>query len=285
MDLGPVGVWNAALRGDQPGSRAEIVAAVRELEELGYGAIWIGGSPGVGHAASIVEVTSRIVVATGIASIWSDPPGTVAAQCAELARAHPGRFLLGLGASHSAIVPEYRRPYSAMVAFLDGLDAAETPVPPEGRVLAALGPRMLELAKERSLGAHPYLVTPEHTAIAREALGADRVLAPEVKVVLETDPARARERARNHLAMYMRLPNYTRNLLRLGFAEEDFAGGGSDHLVDNVVAWGSAESIVSRLAEYTAAGADHLVVQAIPESRNDLPRRDWRELANALGLA
>ncbi|MCW2912509.1 MAG: hypothetical protein JWN52_577 [Actinomycetia bacterium] len=284
MALGRVGVWSTGLRSEDPGARDQIVDASAELEELGYGAIWLGGSPGVEHALPILEFTSRIVVATGILNIWAHDAGTVARQHAEVTAAYPGRFLLGLGVSHSAMVADYRRPYSAMVKYLDDLDAAVPPVPRNERVLAALGPRMLELARDRALGAHPYLVTPDFTAHAREILGKGPLLAPEVKVVPEVDPARARARARAHLAIYLQMQNYTSNLLRLGFTEDDLLDGGSDRLIDATFAWGDLETIRKRIIAFHDAGADHVAVQVVTEGRLDLPRREWRELAEVLGL-
>jgi probable F420-dependent oxidoreductase len=284
MALGRVGVWSTGLRSEDPDARDQIVDASAELEELGYGAIWLGGSPGVEHALPILEFTSRIVVATGILNIWAHDAGTVARQHAEVTAAYPGRFLLGLGVSHSAMVADYRRPYSAMVKYLDDLDAAVPPVPRNERVLAALGPRMLELARDRALGAHPYLVTPDFTAHAREILGKGPLLAPEVKVVPEADPDRARARARAHLAIYLQMQNYTSNLLRLGFAEDDLLDGGSDRLIDATFAWGDLETIRKRIIAFHDAGADHVAVQVVTEGRLDLPRREWRELAEVLGL-
>ena len=217
--LGRYGIWSWALRTGDPARDPGVIEAAQELEQLGYQAVWIGGSSDVSHATGIIEATSALTVATGILSIWQHDAAGVAARYHALESAHPGRFLLGLGASHAKLAADYRRPYSAMVSYLDALDAAPTPVPADRRVLAALGPRMLELSRDRAGGAHPYLVTPEHTERARAILGPDALLAPEVKVVLETDPDRARAIARDHLAMYMELPNYTNNLLRLGFTD------------------------------------------------------------------
>jgi probable F420-dependent oxidoreductase len=284
MALGRVGVWSTGLRPEDRSALEAARAAAVELEQLGYGAIWLGGSPDVRHATPILEATSRITVATGILNIWSDTADAVAARHAALVAAYPGRFLLGLGASHAPMVENYRKPYSAMVAYLDALDAAVRPVPLHERVLAALGPRMLGLARDRALGAHPYLVTPEHTASAREILGAGPLLAPEVKVVVETDPVRARARARKHLAVYLGLPNYTANLLRLGFTDDDLTDGGSDRLIDHTFAWGSLETITKRVAEFQDAGADQVVLHVVTDERFDLPRREWRELATVLGL-
>ncbi|MEV5709210.1 LLM class F420-dependent oxidoreductase [Actinoallomurus sp. NPDC052274] len=282
VDVGRVGIWSIGFRNDDPSAANEIRDAAAELEELGYGAIWLGGSPGVHHAVPLLEATSRIVVATGILNIWEYDAADVADRQKAVSAAYPGRFLLGLGASHPGLVKAYDKPYSAMTRYLDGLDAAGSPS--AERVLAALGPRMLELARDRTAGAHPYLVTPEHTARAREVLGPDRLLAPEVKVVLDTDPERARATARQHLDFYLKLPNYTNNLLRLGFTEDDFADGGSDRLVDAVVAWGDAEAVRRRVAAHRDAGADHAALQVLNGDPNGLPRAQWRELATALDL-
>ena len=282
MDLGRIGIWNSGLRSEDPRVVAEIPEAAAELEELGYAAIWLGGSPGVRHALPVLEATSRIVVATGILSIWEHAPAEVAEQQAGVAAQYPGRFLLGLGASHAALAKEYRKPYSAMVEYLDGLDAAGSPK--EDRVLAALGPRMLALSRDRAAGAHPYLVTPQHTATARETLGPDRLLAPEVKVVLDTDADRARAAARGHLELYLGLPNYTGNLRRLGFTDDDFRDGGSDRLIDATFAWGDVAVIRERVAAHQEAGADQVVLQVVTADQAPLPRSQWRELADGLGL-
>jgi probable F420-dependent oxidoreductase len=282
MDLGQIGIWSSGLRDEDRRAADAVRAAAVELEELGYDAIWLGSSPGVRHAAPLLDATERIVVATGILNIWEYEPAEVAEQQAALADRHSGRFLLGLGASHAALVKGYRKPYSMMVEFLDRLDAAGSAK--EDRVLAALGPRMLALSRDRSAGAHPYLITPEHTAKAREILGPDSLLAPEVKVVLETDPERARAAARGHLALYLGMPNYTGNLLRLGFVDEDFRDGGSDRLIDATFAWGDVEAIRARLAAHREAGADQLVVQVVTGDQAALPRTQWRALADGLEL-
>ena len=249
-----------------------------ELEELGFGTAWLGGSTGVHHAVPLLEATSRLAVATGIQSIWQHEAADTAVRFAELDATHPGRFLLGLGVSHAKLAEQYRRPYAAMVDYLDALDAAG--VPADRRVLAALGPKMLRLARDRSAGSHPYLVTPEHTSEARETLGEGPLLAPELKVVLETDPARARTIARAHLAFYLTLPNYTNTFLRLGFTESDLADGGSDRLIDAVYAWGSDDRIRARVEEFHVAGADHVALQVLDDQPDDvLPRKAWRRVA------
>jgi probable F420-dependent oxidoreductase len=282
MDLGRIGIWDVGLREEDPRAAGEIREAAAELEELGYGAIWLGGSPGVRHARPVLAATSRVVVATGILSIWDYDAAEVAEEQAALSAEYPGRFLLGIGASHGALAKDYSKPYSTMVGFIDRLDAAGSPG--SGRVLAALGPRMLALSRDRSAGAHPYLVTPEHTATARDILGPDPLLAPEVKVVLDTDPDRARATARGHLANYLRLPNYTGNLRRLGFTDDDFRDGGSDRLVDATFAWGGMDAVRERVTAHREAGADHVVLQVVTDERGSLPRPQWRELADGLEL-
>ncbi len=282
MDLGRVGIWNVGLRDESPGAAGEIREAAAELESLGYGAVWLGGSPGVRHAVPLLEATSRLVVATGILSIWEYEAADVAAEQAALAGRFPGRFLLGLGASHAALAKDYSRPYSTMVDYLDRLDVEGNR--PSERVLAALGPRMLALSRDRTAGAHPYLINPEHTARAREVLGDGPLLAPEVKVAPDTDVSRAKDSARDHLALYLRLPNYVNNLRRLGFGDEDFADGGSDRLVDAIFAVGGMEAARERVAAHHEAGADHVVVQIISGDRRALHRPEWRDLAAALDL-
>ncbi|MGW0937059.1 LLM class F420-dependent oxidoreductase [Streptomyces sp. NPDC002666] len=285
--FGQIGIWSGALhrsRADDAG-KAAITEAVAELEDLGYGTLWIGGSPSPDDAAAVVEATRSITVATGILSIWDHPAADVAARIARLDADARARLVLGLGVSHGPMVPQYAKPYSAMVAYLDALDSATPPVDSGHRVLAALGPKMLKLAAGRARGAHPYLVTTEHTAEAREALGPDALLAPELSVVLDTDLDRARTTARTMLAMYLQLPNYTDNLLRLGFAESDFEGGGSIRLLDALFALGDAEQVKARARQYLDAGADHVALQVLTAGQGGagLPRAEWRALAEAFG--
>ncbi|MER6260691.1 MULTISPECIES: LLM class F420-dependent oxidoreductase [unclassified Streptomyces] len=279
--IGRYGVWSVGLRAEDPSRHGELAEAAAELQELGYGAAWLGGSSAARHAVPLLRATSTLVVGTSIQSIWQYEAGESAAAFAEVEAAHPGRFLLGLGVSHAKFADQYRRPYSALVAYLDALD--EAGVPAERRVLAALGPKTLELSRDRAAGAVPYLVTAEHTAQARGILGEDALLAPELMVVLETDPARARALAREALSTYLALPNYTDNFLRLGFTEEDIAGGGSDRLVDAVFAWGDENRVRDRIDTFRSAGADHLALQVITDSpRDSLPRAEWRRLADLL---
>ncbi|MEV8557760.1 LLM class F420-dependent oxidoreductase [Streptomyces sp. NPDC051917] len=280
--IGRYGVWSVGLRAEDPSRRGELAEAAAELEELGYGAAWLGGSSAARHAVPLLEGTGRLVVGTSIQSIWQYDAETSAAAFAEVDAAHPGRFVLGLGVSHAKLADQYRRPYSALVSYLDVLD--EAGVPADRRVLAALGSKTLELSRDRAAGAVPYLVTPEHTAQAREILGTGPLLAPELKVVLETDPSRARSLARDALAMYLALPNYTNNFLRHGFTEDDLADGGSDRLVDAVFAWGDDSRIRERINAFHEAGADHVALQPITGGdRDSLPREEWRRLASLLG--
>jgi probable F420-dependent oxidoreductase len=284
LTLTGTGVWSGELR--RHSDRAEAADAAAELEQLGYGAIWFPGGDARGAfdaAGELLRATTQATVATGILSIWLEAAEPVAAERAQLHDAYDARFLLGLGVSHAPAVgtDRYRKPLTKMRSYLDELDGAAPPVLPEERVLVALGPKMLELARERSLGAHPYLVTPEHTRVAREAVGPERLVAPEQAVVLESDPDRARALARGHLEIYLTLPNYTNNLRRLGFGEEDITRGGSDRLVDALVAWGDEDAIRARVDQHRDAGADLVLIQAI-SAGDGLPREEWRRLAPAL---
>lgn len=284
VDIGQVGIWSRELRFH--GDRAAAADAAVALEELGYGALFIPdvGGDVLGAVGELLDATRAIPLVTGILNLWMHDAGEVAAGVAAIERRHPERFVLGLGASHAAVVDaagpaRYGRPLSAMRAYLDALDVDGAA--PARRILAALGPRMLELARERSGGAHPYLVPPEHTRFAREVLGPERLLAPELSVLLDADPERGLERAREFVADYLRLPNYTNNLRRLGFGESDLAAPGSDRLVRALVAFGDEQSIADRVEAHHAAGADHVALHVIGAGET-LPREDWRRLADAL---
>ncbi|MFF5366504.1 LLM class F420-dependent oxidoreductase [Streptomyces sp. NPDC013187] len=279
--LGRYGIWSVGLRSEDPDRRGELAEAAAELEELGYGALWLGGNSSAANAAPLIEATSKVKVGTSIQSIWQHEPDASATAFADLESSHPERFLLGLGVSHAKRVEQYARPYSALVSHLDGLDAAG--VPEDRRLLAALGPKSLRLARDRAAGSIPYLVTPEHTAHAREILGEAPLLAPELGVVPETDPARARALAREFLEIYLPLPNYTNNFLRHGFTEDDLLDGGSDRLVDALFAWGDDTAIRTKIDVFFEAGADHVALQVLDgEPRDSLPRKAWRELATLL---
>jgi probable F420-dependent oxidoreductase len=289
LDLGRVGIWSPSFVLET----ADTPQAAAELEELGFGALWLGSAdPGLRLPEQLLGATRRLVVATGIVNVFAATAEDVAAAYHRVDDAYPDRFVLGLGNSHAPIVErlgqDYSKPLRYLGGFLDGLDGAPRPVPADRRVLAALGPKALRLAAERSAGAHPYLTTPEHTARARAALGPGPLLAPEAKVVLETDPSTARDVARSHLRYYFELPNYVRNLRTLGYSDEDFAGGGSDRIVDALYAWGTPEQAARRVAEHHAAGADHVAVQVISPGTNSVtrtgvpPREGWRALAGVL---
>ena len=287
--LGGIGIWSGQLRYGDPAKAAEAAA---ELEALGYSALWV---PDVGgdlfsSVAALLAATTTATIATGILNVWLHTPEETAAEHARLSADHGRRFLCGLGISHAPLVDRvkepgaYRRPVATMAAYLDGLDAAPVPLHTEERMLAALGPKMLELASQRTAGTHPYLVTPDLTAAARAGIGAGLV-ASEQGVVLETDPAKARGIARQHLATYLGLPNYANNWKRQGFTDDDVAGGGSDRLVDELVAWGDEEAIATRVRDQRDAGADHVCIQVLTEDPREFPLEQWRRLAPALGAA
>jgi probable F420-dependent oxidoreductase len=287
IELSGTGIWSGALRRGDPAEAAEIAA---ELDELGYAAIWIGDVGGDlwGCVNTLLEATERAIVATGIANIWIRTPEDTSHQHATLNAQYGHRFLLGIGVSHGHLVEgvfgqEYRRPLARLAQFLDGLDEAEVPVPVDERVIAALGPKALALAGERSAGTHPYLTSPEHTATAREALGAGAIVAPEQGLILESDPDRARTIARQFLARYLEAPNYTNNFRRLGFTEDDIAGGGSDRLVDALIAWGDEDALAARVQAHRDAGASHVCVQVLTAvEQPPFPRDQWRRLAPVL---
>ncbi|MEV0335713.1 LLM class F420-dependent oxidoreductase [Nocardia sp. NPDC050717] len=255
-DLGKFGVWRH-FQGFTP-------EAARELEELGYRALWLGGSPpaDLGVAESLVAATESLTIGTSIVNIWTAPAAEVAESFHRIDQRFPGRFLLGIGAGHrEADGPGAVKPYDALVAYLDELDAAG--VPKAGRALAALGPRVLDLARDRTAGALPYLAPPEHTEIARTTLGADALLVAEQKVVVDDDPERAREIARRMVPMYLGLVNYVSNLRRLGFSEEDLTTPGSDRLIDILALHGTPAEIAAGLVAHLDAGADHVAIQAL----------------------
>lgn len=274
VDLGRYGIWRPA-----GGLTPEFAA---EVETLGFGAVWIGGSPpgDLELAESLLDATSTLAVATGIVNMWTDDADTVARSYHRLAAKHPGRFLLGVGVGHPEAQQTYTRPYDKIVEYLDQLDAAGVPV--EGRALAALGPKVLRLSGERTVGAHPYLTTPEHTRQAREILGSGPLLAPEQKVVLGTDPERARTIGRPAVRYpYLMLVNYLNNLRRLGWSEDDIADGGSDSLIDALVVHGDATTVAAGVKAHLDAGADHVNIQVLTEEGAD-PLPVYRELAKAL---
>jgi len=270
--LGKLGIWRRRMDGTD---------GLAEIEAAGYSAVWVGASPSVEQARPFLEATTTMTVATGILNVWQHDPAAVAATHAETTDAFPGRFVLGFGIGHPEATAEYKSPLRVMREFLDGLDAAPRPVPRAERVLAALGPRMLALAAERAGGAHPYFVTPQHTSVARDALGPDALLAPEVAVVVEPDAEAARKIAREYARTYLGLSNYTANLQRFGYTERDIADGGSDRLIDALIPHGTAEGVADALRAHLDAGADHVAVQALGHGPS--PVADLRAIAAALG--
>ena len=289
--LGRVGAWSFTLEAQ---TAAEERDAAAEVESLGFPAIWFPESVTsrevFSHASWLLASTERAVIASGIANIWARDAVAMANGWRMLTDAYPDRFLLGMGVSHAPSVARrggtYERPWSTMRAYLDAMDRAASSAPePEAEprmVLAALGPRMLGLAAERALGAHPYFVPVEHTAFARRRLGADPVLCVEQTVVLETHPSEARAIARRFASGYLQTANYAGNLRRMGWTDQDIGGGGSDGVIDAVVAWGDVDRIANRVREHLAAGADHVCVQVVNDDENDVCLPQLRELAPAL---
>ncbi len=290
MPLGRVGLWTFQLD-LQPAEVARETAA--ELEALGYPMVWVpeavGREPFV-NCGLLLGATTTMAVGTGIASIWGRDAMSMATAQLSLSEANPDRFVLGIGVSHQPMVDmirghAYDKPLATMSTYLDAMDKAIYVAPRPGsttRVLAALGPKMLALSAEKGQGAHPYFVPVEHTAFARGVLGEGPLLCPEQAVVLATDPEEARACARAHMATYLGLPNYTNNLRRLGWTDADLGDGGSDKLVDAIVAWGDEDAIVSRVRAHLDAGADHVAVQVLDTNAAALPLPQWRTLAPAL---
>ena len=271
IELGKIGIWRLGpqLDGD----------LAREIEQLGYGAIWIGGSPDgkLEIVDELLDATENIKVATGIVNMWKDDAATVGASWHRIEAKHPGRFLLGVGIGHPEATQEYQKPYDKIVDYLDGLDEAGVPV--AARALAALGPKVLKLSAERTAGAHPYLTTPEHTREARQILGEGVLLAPEQKVVLESDPEKARAIARPRIERpYLGLTNYRSNLKRHGWTDADLDNGGSDALVDALGLHGDVDSIARGITAHLDAGADHVCVQVL----GDDPLPGYRAISKAL---
>jgi probable F420-dependent oxidoreductase len=271
-DLGRFGVFGRGATPEQ----------AQEIEALGYGTIWVGGSPPaeLSFVEPLLEATTSLKVATGIVNIWTAAAKPVSESFHRIDTAYPGRFVLGIGVGHREVLTEYRKPYDALVSYLDELD--EYGVPANRRVVAALGPRVLKLSAQRSAGAHPYLTTPEHTAQAREIIGPNALLLPEHKVVLTTDAEKARAVGRKALDIYFNLTNYVNNWKRLGFTDADVTRPGSDRLIDAVVAYGTPNDIAGRLNEHHRAGANHVAVQVLGGADKLLP--SLSELAGPLGL-
>ena len=278
MQLRPFGVWISSRVLDERSA----AQAARSAEELGFGTLWLGGSPKLPALRPLLAATERLIVATGILNVWANEPAIVAAQFAELSREYPGRVLLGIGIGHPEATAEYAKPLETMGAFLDGLDAAAAPVPAADRCLAALGPRMLDCSAARSLGTHTYFVPTAHTRSARERLGDGALLAVELACVLDEDDVRAADAARTYAAGYLRLRNYANTLRRHGFADEELTGGGAQRLLDELVPQGSAEQVAALARAHLEAGANHVCLQ--PVGVAGVPREEWSALARALDL-
>lgn len=278
MELGEFGVWTSyrAIGEENAGEAAKLV------EALGFGTFWLGGSPQLPALRPLLEATDSLVVATGILNVWASEPSQVASDFAELEARFPGRVLLGIGIGHPEASREYAKPLDSMRAFLDGLDAAPAPAPRNRRCLAALGPKMLALSAERSLGAHTYFVPVEHTRSARERLGSAATLAPELACVLDDDVVSARAKARAYAALYLGLRNYTNNLRAHGFSDEDIADGGSDQLIDAIIPHGGGDDVAAAARQHLSVGANHVCLQAVGTA--GVPRAEWTALASALGI-
>ncbi|MFE7506176.1 TIGR03620 family F420-dependent LLM class oxidoreductase [Promicromonospora sp. NPDC057488] len=279
--LGPLGVWSMGLRS---ADRPEAQDAAAELDELGLRTLWIPGLDGRGaldDAGHLLRAAPHSTVTLGVLGIWGTPAGEVAREVARLDGLHGPRTVVGLGISDPRSARSHGQrfgsPVDSMTRYLDDLDAAPAPVPAERRLLGALGPRMAALGAARTAGTHPFLVPPRYTADLRATLGPDPLVAPHQAVVLDTDPDRARATARAGVGMFVGLPAYRNNLRRLGFGDDDLVPGGSDRLVDSLVAWGDLDAIRERLREHLDAGADHVAVHVLGSA--DLPMPAWRELA------
>jgi probable F420-dependent oxidoreductase len=278
MALGTFGVWTTyrGIGEENAGEAASLVA------DLGFGTFWLGGSPWLSSVRPLLEAGDTLTVATGIVNVWAYEPGKLAREYAELSPQFADRLLVGIGIGHPEATSDYTRPLASTRAFLDGIDAAPAPIPPDRRALAALGPKMLDLCRERSRGTLTYFVPPQHTRAARARLGDGPLIATELACVLDTDPESARASARRYAELYLGLGNYTRNLMRYGFTAEDIADGGSDRLIDTIVPHGTAEDIAAAARAHLEAGADHVCLQ--PVGVRGVPRDEWTALASALGL-
>jgi probable F420-dependent oxidoreductase len=289
LDLGRVGIWSRELRF---GDRAEAREAVGELEELGFGTLWVPGGAGDDELLPVIgeqlSATRKVVFATGILNVFGHDPHDVARAHAQLDDSHPGRFLLGLGIGHAKFLDDEsaarsRKPITVISEYLDELERAAPVGSSPARVVAALGPKMVQLAGERTLGVHPYMVPVEHTAFVRDLLGGLAVVAPELSVVLGGTLDETRARARVDLALYLQLPNYVTVWQRLGYGDADLLGGGSDRLVDALYAQGSVEQIGERVREHHDAGADHVCLRIVTNAPmtgvERIPREEWRQLA------
>ncbi|MGB0097663.1 MAG: LLM class F420-dependent oxidoreductase [Solirubrobacteraceae bacterium] len=276
MQLNQIGIWTSyrAIGEENASEAAKIV------EDLGFGAFWLGGSPQLPQVRPLLEGSDRLIVATGIVNVWQYEPAKLAGEHAELSQEFPGRLLLGVGVGHPEATSDYSKPLSTMRSFLDGLDEAAAPVPREQRCVAALGPKMLDLSQQRSLGALTYFVPVEHTRFARARVGDGALIATELACVVDSDAQRARAKARKYAELYLGLRNYTSNLLRFGFTEHDIANGGSDKLIDAIIPQGTADEVAAVARAHLETGADHVCLQ--PVGAHGIPREEWTALASAL---
>lgn len=279
---GTVGVWSSELRGND---RSKVADCAATLDALGYHTLWVPGRDGGElflDVNTVLDSAPNAVVVPAVLNIRMHDSSSTAAWYAEVRQRHPGRLLLGLGAGHAFPNHSYSKPLSEVRAYVDALETDKNPISAHELLLAALGPKMLRLAAERTVGAHTYFVTPAHTHTARQIMGPDSLLVPELKVVWDDNPDRARATARKHLAAALRMPNYSNNLLRLGFSETDITHGGSDLLIDGTVAWGSVDMILKRIREHLDAGADHVCIQILASTSDKSPVKAWTELAPAV---
>jgi probable F420-dependent oxidoreductase len=275
MRLTRFGVWiGKALAQEDYGDAAALA------ERVGFGALWLGGSPRLLQVRPMLEATGTLVIATGIVNIWQYEPDELAAEFWALEEEFPDRLLLGIGIGHPEATSEYRTPLTKTREFLDGLSAAERPVPRERMTLAALGPKMLDLSLERTLGPHPYFTPPAHTRLARERLGAEAWIAPEQAVVLDAEAESALATARTYADRYLALSNYANNLRRLGYSDDALAEGGSPAMIDEMVPQGDAEAVAGAVHAHLDAGADHVCVQAV--GARGIPTREWAALGATL---
>jgi probable F420-dependent oxidoreductase len=277
MDFGDFGAWTS-LRRIGAENAAE---AARAVEAAGLRTLWIGGSPRLAEMRPLLEASERLVVGTSVVNIWSYDPADLVAEYAELEADFPGRVCVGIGVGHPEATSDYKRPLSALEVFLDGIDAAADPIPTDRRIIAALGPKMLDASRRRSLGTIPYFSSVDHTRFARETVGAEALVIPEIACVIDEDVERARATAREYAAMYLGLSNYTNALLDHGFEQADIENGGSDRLIDHVIPHGSAADIAAAARAHVDAGADHVALQSL--GAPGVPAAEWQALAAALG--
>ena len=276
MDFGDFGVWTSYLAIGEENAGAAAAAA----EAAGVGTFWLGGSPRLAQVRRLLEGSERLTIATSVVNIWGYDPADLAREYAELEADFPGRVCVGIGVGHPEATSDYKRPLTALEGFLDGVDAAATPIPIRRRIVAALGPKMLAMSNRRSLGTIPYFTSVDHTRAARDAVGADALVIPEVAYVLDEDVERARATARRYAQLYLGLRNYTKALLDHGFEQADIEDGGSDRLIDHVIPHGSAAEVATIVRAHREAGADHVALQAL--GVDGIPAGEWAALVKAL---